>query len=94
MSKENRTSLRITEANRAKVGELREAWGFPSNDEVFNFLVGIADSQKMGEAARRHVTRLKVSKAKERQRQEQVKRAMSNLTPEQIERLIAGDLGA
>ena len=92
MSNANRTSLRISLKRQAKLAEIRKKWRFPSNDETIGFLLDIADVEKMGEAAARHLNRINNIKVKEAQDRAQLDKIMSKMSPEQIAKIIAGDI--
>lgn len=92
MSNENRTSLRITTARQKKLKDLKSSWHMPSNDETIGFLLDIADAEKMGSLAQRHVAKLRVAEQREAQKRDQVAKAMASLSEEQIAKLISGEL--
>lgn len=92
MSNANRTSLRISLKRQAKLAEIRKKWRLPSNDETIGFLLDIADAEKMGEAAARHLSRINNLKVKEAQDRAQLDKIMSKLTSDQIAKIIAGNI--
>lgn len=89
VGEETRTSLRISQPRLRKLKALKRDWNMPSNDELIGFLIDIADTEKMQPLAQRHVGRLKVEEAKEKQRRAQLDKLMRNLSAEEIDKLIS-----
>lgn len=86
-----RTSLRLSNARQRKLKLLKKVWSMPSLDETIGFILDAADPENLRTEANKHVARIKVAEAKEKQRKAQLDQIIQNLSPEQIEKLISGE---
>jgi len=92
MSAKKRTSIRITDKRQAKLGDLKEAWGFKTADDTMGFLIDIADAEKMSGLAKQQLSRIKANRARIARENAEITKALSLMSLEQREALLKGKL--